>query len=42
MKVAQLRQHKPSNRVGERMREYALAKAEGELAHWIYFLGEDE
>jgi len=42
MQIDQLRRHKPSNRVGERMREYALAKAEGELAHWIYFLGEDE
>jgi hypothetical protein len=42
MQIDELRRHKPSNRVVERMREYGLAKAEGELAHWLYFLGEDE
>jgi hypothetical protein len=26
-KIAQLRAHKPSNRIGERMKEYQLAKA---------------
>jgi hypothetical protein len=41
-KIDQLRRYKPSNRIGERMQEYALARAEIELDHWLYFLGEDE
>ena len=41
-KIAQLRAHKPSNRIGERMKEYQLAHYEGELDLWLYFLGEDE
>jgi hypothetical protein len=39
-KIQDLR--KPSNPIGERMREYQLARAEIELDHWLYFLGEDE
>jgi len=38
----QLRRFKPTNRVGQRMQEYQLAKAEAELDHWLYFLDEDE
>jgi hypothetical protein len=41
-KIAQLRAYKPSNRIGARMRDYQLARAEIELDHWLYFLGEDE
>jgi hypothetical protein len=41
-KIAQLKHYKPSNRIGERMRGYQVAKAESELDHWLYFLGEDE
>ena len=42
MKIAQLKAHKPSNRIGQRMQEYQLAHYEGELDHWVYFLGEEE
>jgi hypothetical protein len=41
-KIAQLKRYKPSNRISERFRDHALALAEIELDHWIYFLGEDE
>ena len=41
-KISQLKQHKPSNRVGERFKDHAIAQAEAELDHWLYFLGEDE
>jgi hypothetical protein len=41
-KIDQLRRHKPSNRIGQRMREYQLARAEIELDHWLYFAGEDK
>jgi hypothetical protein len=42
MKLDQLRRFKPTNRVGQRMQEYKVARAEAELDHWLYFLGEDE
>jgi hypothetical protein len=41
-KIMQLRRHKPSNRIGERMKEYQLAHYEAELDHWLYFISEDE
>jgi hypothetical protein len=41
-KIQQLTRMKPSNRIGQRMREYQLAHYENELEHWLYFLGEDE
>jgi len=37
-KIDQLRRHKPTNRLGERLRECELARAEIELDHWLYFL----
>ena len=42
MKIAQLKRMKPSNRIAERVRDYVVARAEIELDHWLYFLGEDE
>ena len=42
MKIAQLKRMKPSNRIAERVRDYVVARAEIELEHWMYFLGEDE
>ena len=41
-KIDQLRRHKPTNRIGERLKEWELAKAEIELDHWLYFAGENE
>jgi hypothetical protein len=40
--IQQLKRMKPSNRIGERVRDYVVARAEVELEHWMYFLGEDE
>jgi hypothetical protein len=42
MQISRLKCMKPSNRVGERVRDYLVARAEVELEHWMYFLGEDE
>ena len=41
-KIQDLRQHKPTNPIGERFAGYAINQAEIELDHWLYFLGEDE
>jgi hypothetical protein len=41
-KIQQLKRMKPSNRIGERVRDYVVARAEVELEHWMYFAGEDE
>jgi hypothetical protein len=42
MQISRLKCMKPSNRIGERVRDYVIARAEIELEHWMYFLGEDE
>jgi len=42
MKLDQLRQFKPTKPNRARMQEHQLAKAEAELDHWLYFVGEDE
>jgi hypothetical protein len=41
-KIQQLKRMRPSNRIGERVRDYLVAHADVELDHWLYFAGEDE
>jgi hypothetical protein len=40
--IQQLKRMTPPNPIGERVRDYVVARAEIELDHWLYFLGEDE